>query len=113
MGQEKKRDGVMLFRGDFEEKRDFARMGVECPATFRVEGESADHQAIATDLSATGVQLKAADAVAEGSAVLVVMTPEQAIVPPLQAKAEVVRCTEQSGGGYQLGLKILEMLPGL
>ncbi len=103
----------MLSRGDYEEKRDFARMGVECPATFRINGEGAIHQAVATDLSATGLQLKCSDAVTEGTVVMVEMTPEQAIVPPLQAKAEVVRCRDSGSGGYRLGLKILEMLPGL
>ena len=103
----------MLSRGDYEEKRDFARMGMECPATFRIDGEGTIHHAVASDLSATGLQLKCSDAVVEGAVVMVEMTPEQAIVPPLQAKAEVVRCSENGSGSYQLGLKILEMLPGL
>jgi hypothetical protein len=102
----------MLFRGDYNEKRDFTRMGVECPATYRIDGEGTTYQAMATDLSATGLQLNAAEAVLLGTVLMVEMTPEQAIVPPLQAKAEVVRCSE-NGTGYQLGLKILEMLPGL
>ena len=103
----------MLHRGDYVEKRDFTRMGVECPATFHIEGESTTYHAVATDLSATGLQLNGSDAVNVGKMVMVEMTPEQAIVPPLQAKAEVVRCDELAAGGYQLGLNILEMLPGL
>lgn len=103
----------MLFRGDYEEKRDFTRMGVECPATFSIDGEGTTYRAVATDLSATGLQLNSATALAEGVVVMVEMRPEQAIVPPLQAKAEVVRCLENGSGGYQLGLKILEMMPGL
>lgn len=103
----------MLYRGDYDEKRDFARMRVECPATFQQEGESATYHAVATDLSATGLQLNGSDALNVGAVVMVEMTPKQAIVPPLQAKAEVVRCDKLAAGGYQLGLKILEMLPGL
>ena len=103
----------MLYRGDYEEKRDFARMGLECPASFRVDGEQAAHQAVATDLSATGLQLRCADALPVGAIVVVEMTPEKAIVPPLKAKAEVVRYEDNGSGGYQLGLNILEMLPGL
>ena len=102
----------MLFRGDYEEKRDFARMGVECPATFTIDGESAVHHAVAMDLSATGLQLTCADAVAVGGVLMVQVTPEKAIVPPLQAKAEVVRCDDAGGGSFRMGLKILEMLPG-
>ena len=103
----------MLYRGDYDEKRDFTRMGVECPATFKLEGEDTTYHAVATDLSATGLQLNATDAVNVGAVVMVEMTPEQAIVPPLQARAEVLRCEERGEGGYSLGLKILEMLPGL
>lgn len=103
----------MLYRGDYDEKRDFARMGVECPASFSLEGELATHQAVATDLSATGLQLNCANEVPVGSMMTVEMTPEKAIVPPLKAKVEVVRCDKSAGGGYQLGLKIVEMLPGL
>ncbi len=103
----------MLFRGDYEEKRGFARMGVECPATYSVAGQETTHHAVATDLSATGLQLNCADAVTVGTVVMVVVTPEKEIVPPLQARAEVVRCVENGSGGYQLGLKIIEMLPGL
>lgn len=103
----------MLYRGDYEEKRDFARMGVECPATFRVEGQESLHGAVATDLSASGLQLRCADALPVGARVVVEMTPEKTIVPPLKAKAEVVRCYEDGQGGYRLGLNILEMLPGL
>lgn len=103
----------MLFRGDYDEKRDFTRMGMECPATFCIEGEETSYQATATDLSATGLQLSCVTAVAEGVVMMVEMRPEQAIVPPLQAKAEVVRCLDNGSGSYQLGLKILEMMPGL
>ncbi len=104
---------MMLYRGDCDERRDFKRMGVECPATFKLEGDDTTCHAIATDLSATGLQLNGSNAVSVGAIVMVEMTPEQAIVPPLQAKAEVVRCDERVAGSYQLGLKILEMLPGL
>ncbi len=101
----------MLFRGDYEEKRDFARMGVECPATIEADGNT--YRAKATDLSATGLQLICSDPLTEGAEVMVEVTPEQAIVPPLKARAEVVRCIDMGQGGYQLGLKIVEMLPGL
>lgn len=103
----------MLHRGEYDEKRDFTRMGVECPATIQPDDGSPVLQAIASDLSATGVQVATSDALTEGSLVMIEMKPEQAIVPPLMAKAEVVRCSEDASGGYQIGLKILEMMPGL
>lgn len=102
----------MLFRGDYDEKRDFARMGVECPATMRIEGEGRVCHARVTELSASGMRLIGTEMLPVGTVVQVEMTPERTIVPPLQAKAEVVRCAQEGSGDYLLGLKILEMLPG-
>ena len=103
----------MLFRGDYDEKRQFTRMEVDCPALIRIDGEAASHHAVVKDLSATGLQLSCADALPVGAKVEVEMTPEKQIVPPLQAKAEVLRCDEMAEGGYLVGVQILEMLPGL
>ena len=88
-------------------------MGLECPATFHLIDESIVHQAVAVDLSAVGLQLNTVDAMVLGGVVMVEVTPEAAVVPPLQVRAEVVRCDKSSSEGYHLGLKILEMLPGL
>ncbi len=103
----------MLYSGDYDERRAFARMGVDCPATLRIEGEETTYHAMATDLSASGMRISSANAVSPGTVVMVSMIPEQAVVPPLQARAEVVRCNAESDGCYQLGLKIIEMLPAL
>ena len=102
----------MLFSGGDEEKRDFSRMGVACPATLRINGEGVIYHAMATDLSAVGLQLHCATALAEGTMVMVAMTPDPDLVAPLQATATVVRCIEQ-GEGYLLGMKIITMSPGL
>ena len=102
----------MLSRGDYDEKRQFARMGVDCPALIQGDGEETTLHAVVKDLSAIGLQLSSADALPVGARVRVEMTPEKTIVPPLQAVAEILRCDEESGS-YRLGLKIIEMLPGL
>ena len=51
----------MLFRGDYDEKRQFARMAVDCPALIRVDGEDKSYHAVVKDLSASGLQLSCAD----------------------------------------------------
>lgn len=103
----------MLNRGEDNEKRDFSRMGIACPVTIRVAGQETLYHAVVTDLSAGGLQLNDSDAIALGSKVMVELLPEKAVVSPLKAKAEVVRCDDNGRGSYQLGLRILEMLPGL
>ena len=103
----------MLFRNYNDEKRDFFRMGVTCPATLKVMDSGVVYQGMVSNLSASGLQFDGSDELGVGLVVMVEMTPEQVIVPPLQARAEVVRCDRNANGGYQLGLKILEMSPGL
>ena len=100
----------MLFRGDFTEKRDFYRMEVGCPMQFRLDGESALHTGTVRDLSASGLGFVCQQSLPEGSMVEVVVSPEKAIVPPLQAMGEVVRLSPQADGSYEIGVKITEIL---
>lgn len=100
----------MLPRGDYEEKRDFARMGMECPASFQIEGDETIKKGMATDLSATGLCLSSDEALGMGVIVKVVVKPDRSIVSPLKARAEVVRC-DKASYGYSIGLKVLEIMP--
>lgn len=101
----------MLERGDYSEKRDFMRMAVECPMTFRIQGESTLYQATARDLSASGLLILCQQEVAEGALLVVSVQPEQSLVPPLQAVCEVMRVSSPAPGQFELGVKINEMLP--
>lgn len=101
----------MLLRGDYDEKRDFARMGIECPVIFRVEGDDSLYHGVASDLSATGLQITCTTEVSLGTQGSVELRPDKAIVPPLNARVEVMRCRELGAGSFELGLKIVEMLP--
>lgn len=101
----------MLHRGDYSEKRDFMRMAVECPMTFRVQGESQEYQAIARDLSASGLLILCQHEVAEGCVLEINVQPEKPIVPPLQAICEVMRVSSSSPGRYELGVRINTIMP--
>ncbi|MGM0593277.1 MAG: PilZ domain-containing protein [Pseudomonadota bacterium] len=101
----------MLFRGDYSEKRDFMRMEVECPMTFRVQGESQLHQGTAKDLSASGLLVLGQVEVPEGTMLEVDVRPEQAIVPPLQATCEVMRVSSTVPGRFELGVRIVQIAP--
>lgn len=103
----------MLLRGDYEEKRLFTRMVVDCPTVIRIDDEEATYHAVVHDLSATGLQVNCEAPLPVGARIVLVMTPEKQSLPPLQARAEVLRCDECAGGGYRLGLTIIEMVPGL
>jgi hypothetical protein len=99
----------MLFRGDYSEKRDFMRMEVECPMSFRIQGEGQVYQGTARDLSASGLSILCQQEVAEGSVLEVNVQPEKSIVPPLQATVEVMRVSSPAPGQFELGVKITAM----
>lgn len=101
----------MLPRGDYQEKRDFSRMGVECRMTYTVVGEIASITAVAKDLSATGLLISTDREVPLGTLLEVCLTPEQSLVPPLEASVEVVRVEAPEVGRYELGVLIKEMKP--
>ena len=99
----------MLNRKDYSEKRDHRRMGVECPAVFRVDGEPDWEEGLARDLSAGGLQLVTERELAVGTRLEVELRPEKALVPPLRARAEVARVDEAAEDGRAaLGLAFLE-----
>ncbi|MDH3355370.1 MAG: PilZ domain-containing protein [Chromatiales bacterium] len=99
----------MLERGDFSEKRDFIRMGVECPATFEVEGESGTFSGIARDLSASGLKIMAEKELGIGAILNLKVLPEQAIIAPLQAIVEIVWRTGPIANQFEFGACIKEM----
>lgn len=102
----------MLYRGDYSEKRDFMRMEVECPMTFRVRGEAQQYQGTAKDLSASGLLIICQQEIPEGTVLEINVQPEKPIVPPLQAVCEVMRLSSSAPGRYELGVKINEIIPG-
>jgi len=99
----------MLERGDYSEKRDFIRMGVECPATFEIEGESGSYSGNARDLSASGLKIVSEKAVAVGTTLNIQILPEQAIIAPLHAVVEVVWINGPVANQFELGVSIKEM----
>ncbi|QEP43422.1 PilZ domain-containing protein [Ectothiorhodospiraceae bacterium BW-2] len=100
----------MLTRGDFTEKRDFIRMGVECPTTYQLEGDPNHYLATTLDLSATGIRLMTDNPLSPGTRLTIHLQPEKMIVPPLKAVVEVIRC-DSVAQGYDIGANIIEMLP--
>lgn len=100
----------MLPRDGFEEKRDFIRMGVSCPATFTRAGDQATYHGVADDLSATGLKITTTQDVAMGEILEVDIRPKAAIVAPLRATVEVVRITPD-GASKILGVRVQQMHP--
>ena len=86
-------------------------MGVECQMTFTVAGDTTSYRAIARNLSATGLLIATDQEIGVGTVLDVCVTPEQPIVPPLEAVVEVVRVDMVEPGRFELGATIREIKP--
>ena len=91
---------------DYDEKRDFIRMCMDCPMTFTRTGDATVYSAKAKDLSSSGLCMTTEQAVQVGEVLRVHLAPPMAVVPPLQADVEVVRVDGVGTDGYEVGLSI-------
>jgi len=95
---------------DSSDKRDFRRMSVEIKAVFKINGKGDFFEGTVTDLSATGILLTTDESLANGDELEIKVKPEKAVVPPLYARAKILRVDQTENGKYQAGCKITEML---
>lgn len=95
---------------DYEEKRDFMRMLMDCPVHC-VELASGDaFTAIAKDLSGKGLCIEAGCPCKPGAMLEVHIEPENSVLPPLHAVVEVVRVEpDVSGERFRIGAAIREI----
>ena len=100
----------MIGGRDYDEKRNFRRIEVECPGRYRREGESEFVAATVCNLSGGGIALRVERELPVDSLLEVQVVPEQPLMPPLHARVEVVRA---DGGGaeyYEYGTVIREIV---
>lgn len=94
---------------NYDEKRDFIRMTVECDLTLRDEAGGRQYQGRCVNLSSTGAMVVLDAAPAMGQRLALHIAPRLALVPALDALVEVVRVLPADDGGYEVGMRILEM----
>ncbi|MEJ2393673.1 MAG: PilZ domain-containing protein, partial [Candidatus Thiodiazotropha sp.] len=82
---------------DYDEKRDFHRMGIDCPAQFRIQGADEVSDAIVKNLSASGMLLLTSIEIDPGTPLLVHIVPMNSITPPLSATVSVLRSEPAAG----------------
>ena len=96
---------------EYREKRNYPRMEIECPASFRiVDGEGGG--AIVKNLSGGGL-LMWIDHIIEPDAVLQIeIKPVSDITPPMVAEVRVLRCTPAGGeeGSFAVACQIQRVL---
>ena len=104
------RYGMVAMSREYEEKRTFMRMTVECPVTFEVVGSGEPLQGTARDLSAIGMLIDSSQSVEVGAQVEMTMAPKNSLVPPLRARGTVLRVTPNGERSYEIGVEIKEHL---
>lgn len=95
---------------DSSDQRDYRRMSIECEMSFRVGGSHTTFAAQAKDISSTGMSFTTEHPLNAGDALVVNVTPAQAVVEPLNARVEVVRVDQLADGTYEVACKIKEFL---
>ncbi len=91
---------------EYNEKRDFIRMNVECEVKFKLPGQTDTQTGICTSLSGSGMSLQSDQPFAVGLALEVILAPKTAITPPMHAFVEIVRCQATDDGRYDIGAVI-------
>ncbi|MDT8406184.1 MAG: PilZ domain-containing protein [Methylococcales bacterium] len=91
---------------EYNEKRDFIRMNVECPLHFKLPGHDTEGQGLCTSLSGSGLSFLSAEPLTLGLAVEVTLDPKNNITPPMHAFVEIIRCEATQDGRYDIGAVI-------
>lgn len=98
----------MLTKGD---NRNYFRMMVNADVKLMINdpesGRSID--GICRDLSATGMSVEIDEPLEMNTLLRVRLDSANASVPPLDAVAKVMRCSQESEDVYQLGLAFMEL----
>jgi hypothetical protein len=93
---------------NYDEKRDFQRMPVECDVSFSLEGSTQKFQGKGSNLSATGVMFSTSNNLALGTLLDIYIHPYMKTVQDLRAKAEVIR-NDKQGDDYIVGVKLSDV----
>lgn len=90
---------------EYDEKRSFPRIPVNCEATIRAE-DGTEKTAILRNLSGGGALLSLDHVIAAGSLLSLMVKPHGETTPPLTAQISVIKCTEAEDGKFEAPCKI-------
>ena len=94
---------------DYEEKRDFIRMQLDCPAQCAELRTGEQFAAFAKDLSGRGLCLEVDRSLPPGTLLEVRIEPAKTVVAPLHVVAEIMRVeSDVSGARFRVGTMIRE-----
>jgi len=98
---------------DYEEKRSYPRMAIECPASFKiVNGEGGGGGAIVKNLSGGGLLMWLEKECPKNAEMKIEIKPVNDITPPMVAEVKVIRCEPTAGeeGSFAVACQIKRLL---
>ena len=96
---------------DYEEKRSYPRMAIECPASFEIV-DGAGGGAIVKNLSGGGLLMWMDRDIEAGLEMKIEIMPVSDITPPMVAEVRVLRCSPMGGeeGSFAVACQISRLL---
>jgi hypothetical protein len=94
---------------EYDEKREYYRMSTNSPITIKPDGTEEVYEGVCINLSANGVLFTTTQRFEPGCIVHINITPAKAVVAPLDAVVEIVRCQVDSDKGYAIAGQIKQM----
>ena len=91
---------------EYDEKRDYIRMDIECDITYKLADTDVTKSGICTSLSGAGVSFIADSSYDIGMAMEVNILPKNSVTPPMTAFIEVVRSTALENGSFEIAASI-------
>ncbi len=94
---------------DYSEKRDFIRMTTNSEMSYQEIGATQSYQGHCINLSAAGILFETDHHVEPGTLVQINITPQLAVVKPLDATIKVVRASKNSDGKFAIAGEIKDI----
>lgn len=91
---------------DYDEKRNFIRMEMDCDVTYKLADSDEVHRGRCSSISGAGVTFITDRLFEPGKAMEVNVIPKNTITPSMTAFIEVIRSTQQVDGSYEIAATI-------
>ncbi len=91
---------------DYDEKRDYIRMDVDCEITYKMADSDTINTGRCTSLSGAGVSFITESAYAFGLAMEIKLLPQNSVIPPMTAFVQVVRSNPREDGTFEVAATI-------
>ena len=79
---------------DYDEKRDFQRMAIDCVLNFSRSGQADKFDGSVVNLSSKGILFTTTSSFNVGEELEIVLTPSNSLTPPMHATAQVSRVND-------------------